>query len=59
MLMSIDDHSRYTTVYFLKSKDEALSRFKYFFNLVENQTGRHAKKLNIFADRGKENVKVI
>ena len=59
VLMFTDDYSRYTTVYFLKSKDEALTKFKEFVTLVENQTGRHVKKLNIFANKEKENVKVI
>ena len=38
----IDDHSRKTWIYFLKSKksEEVLQRFQEFKALVENQTGR-------------------
>ena len=39
ILMFTDDYSRYTIVYFLKSKDETLSKFKEYVYLVENQTG--------------------
>ena len=59
VLMFTDDYSRYTIVYFLKSKEEALPKVKEFVKLVENQTGRHVKKLNIFANKGKKNVEVI
>ena len=40
---SIDDHSRKTWVYFMKSKkfEEFLQRFQEFKALVENQTGRN------------------
>ena len=38
----IDDHSRKTLIYFLRSKKsaEVLQRFQEFKALVENQTGR-------------------
>lgn len=34
----IDDHSRKTWIYFLKTKDEVFGRFKEFKALVENMT---------------------
>jgi hypothetical protein len=34
----IDDCSRKTWIYFLKTKDESFSKFQNFKNLVENQT---------------------
>ena len=39
ILMFTDDYARCTTVYFLKGKDQALSKFKEYANLVEKQTG--------------------
>jgi hypothetical protein len=39
-IIFIDDCSRKTWIYFLKTKDESFSRFQDFKNLVENQTGR-------------------
>ena len=41
----IDDHSRKTCIYFLKTKDEVFDRFKEFKALVENSTGKKIKKL--------------
>jgi transposase InsO family protein len=41
----IDDHSRKTWVYFMKTKDEVFSRFQEFKALVENQTSRKIKTL--------------
>ena len=35
----IDDYSRKTWIYFLKTKDEVFDRFKEFRTLVENQNG--------------------
>ena len=35
----IDDHSKKTWIYFLKTKDEVFDRFKEFKALVENLTG--------------------
>jgi hypothetical protein len=40
-IIFIDDCSRKTWIYFLKTKDESFSRFQDFKNLVENQIGRH------------------
>jgi hypothetical protein len=48
----IDDKSRKTFVYFLKTKDEALARFKEFKALAENQTGKRIKTLR--SDNGGE-----
>jgi hypothetical protein len=42
-IMFIDDCSRKTWIYFLKTKDESFSIFQDFKNLVENQTGRHIR----------------
>ena len=36
----IDDHSRSTWIYFLKTKDEVFDRFREFKALVENMTGK-------------------
>ena len=43
----IDDYSRKTWIYFLKTKefDEVLDRFKEFKALVENQTGKRIRVL--------------
>ena len=41
----IDDYSRKTWVYFLKSKDEVLGKFKEFKSLVENLSERKIKIL--------------
>ena len=43
----IDDHSRKTWIYFLKSKksEEVLQRFQEFKALVKNQTGRKIRVL--------------
>ena len=56
MLTFTDDYSRYTTVYFIKSKSEVLSKFMEYVNSVEKHTGRHITKLNILSE---ENVKVL
>ena len=47
----IDDHSRYTLTYFLKSKDEVLEKFKEFVNYV-NTLGKKVKILR--SDNGGE-----
>ena len=44
-LSFIDDHSRKTWIYFLKTKDEVFCRFKEFKALVENLIG---KKIKVF-----------
>ena len=50
----IDDHSRKTWIYFLRSKksEEVLQRFQEFKALVENQTGRRIQALR--SDNGGE-----
>jgi transposase InsO family protein len=51
-IIFIDDCSRKTWIYFLKTKAESFNRFQDFKNLVENQTGRH---IHVFrTDNGKE-----
>ena len=46
----IDDHSKKTWIYFLKSKksEEVLQRFQEFKALVENQTGRKIRALRSY-----------
>jgi transposase InsO family protein len=41
----IDDHSRKTWIFFLKTKSEVFKRFQEFKALVENQTGKNIKVL--------------
>jgi transposase InsO family protein len=41
----MDDHSRKTHIYFLKTEREVFKRFQEFKALVENQTGRKMKVL--------------
>ena len=48
----IDDYSRYGLVYLISNKSEALSCFKTFMNMVENQLDRRIKALR--TDRGRE-----
>ena len=48
----IDDFSRKTWIYFLKTKGEVFARFKEFKALVENQTGKKIKVLR--SDNGGE-----
>ena len=48
----IDDYSRKTWVYFLKSKDEVFGKFKKFKALVENLSERKIKILR--SDNGEE-----
>jgi transposase InsO family protein len=48
----IDDYSRKTWVYFLKSKDEVLGKFKEFKDLIENLSERKIKILG--SDNGGE-----
>ena len=50
MLTFTDDYSRYTTVYFIKSKSEVLSKFQEYINSVEKHTGHQIMKLNILAE---------
>ena len=53
-LTFIDDFSKRVFVYFIKTKDEVLEKFKIFKALVENQTGLKIKKLR--TDNGREYV---
>jgi hypothetical protein len=48
----IDDYSRRTWIFFMKTKDEVFSRFREFRALVENQTGKKIKVLR--SDNGGE-----
>jgi len=49
ILTLIDDHTRYTHVYFLANKSDAFGKFQVFKNLVEKQTG---KSIKIFRSDG-------
>lgn len=51
-LTFIDDKTRRIFVYFLKSKDEVISKFREFQKLVERQTGKKIKELR--SDNGGE-----
>ena len=48
----IDDSTKYSYVYLLKSKDEAVDKFIIYKNEVENQLGKKIKILR--SDRGGE-----
>ena len=50
----IDDYSRYVTVYFLKTKDEAYEKFVEYVSLVENQLDLTVKKFR--SDGGGEYI---
>ena len=50
----IDNHSRKTWIYFLKTKDEVFDRFIYFKALVENLRGKKIKVLHL--DNGGEYI---
>jgi transposase InsO family protein len=52
ILTFIDDHTRYSRVYLLKSKDQTFESFKQYKALMENKTGRKILKLK--SDRGGE-----
>ena len=51
-VLFIDDHSRKTWIYFLKTKSEVFKRFQEFKALMETQTGRKIKVLRL--DNGGE-----
>ena len=52
MLTFTDDYSRYTTVYFLKNKNEVIVKFKHYVSQVENRSGHN---INTFrTDNGGE-----
>ena len=42
-----DAGSRYVVIYFMKSRDAALDRFKHFAKLLETQVGRRIKVINV------------
>jgi hypothetical protein len=44
-VLFIDDYSRKTWIYFLKTKDQVFDRFQEFRALVEKQTGRKIRVL--------------
>lgn len=52
MLTITDDYSRYTWLYFLKTKAETLSRFKQFRTMMETQSGYKLKAIR--SNRGGE-----
>ena len=52
MLTFTDDFSRYTTVYFLKNKNETLERFKEYVNSIATQHGEQIKVIR--TDNGGE-----
>ena len=51
-VLFIDDYSRMTWIYFLKTKSEVFKRFQEFKALVEKQTGRKIRTLR--SDNGGE-----
>eukprot|EP00253_Pinus_taeda_P016481 PITA_16481 len=51
-VLFIDDHSKRTWIYFLKTKSEVFKRFQEFRALVETQTGQKIKSLR--SDNGGE-----
>ena len=51
-LLFIDDYSRMTAVYFLKSKDEAFDKFQDYKTYIENYHNSKIKRLR--SDNGKE-----
>ena len=52
VMILVDDYSRYTWSYFLKEKNEALSKFIEFRNMVEKELGKKVKCLR--SDNGGE-----
>ena len=51
-ILFTDDFSRKSWIYFLKTKDQALDKFKIFKHMIENQTGYRI--LILCSDRGGE-----
>ena len=47
MFTFIDDFSRYTAAYFIKSKSEVLSKFMEYVNSVEKHTGSHKTEQSV------------
>ena len=56
MVTFTDDYSRYTTVYFIKRKDEVLSKFQEYVTLVENQNGNQGRVKVLRSDNGGEYI---
>ena len=56
MVTFTDDYSRYTTVYFIKRKDEVLSKFQEYVTFVENQSGNRGHVKVLRSDNGGEYV---
>ena len=56
MLTFTDDHTRYSTVYFIKSKSETISKFKEYVHSVEKQFGEKIKTLNTLE---RNDVKIV
>lgn len=54
VLSFIDDYSKYTTVYLIRSKDEVLEKLREFVKLMQNKFHKKPKVLR--SDRGKEYV---
>lgn len=52
ILTFTDDHSRWSEIYFLKSKSEVSSKFLEYKNFIENQTGKRINSLQ--SDNGTE-----
>ena len=48
----IDDYSRRVWIYFMKTKDETLQKFKDWKVMIENQSGKRVKRLR--TDNGLE-----
>ena len=57
MVTFTDDYSRYTTVYFIKRKDEVLpSKFQEFVTFVENQRINRGHVKVLRSDNGDEYI---
>ncbi len=54
MVTFTDDYSRYTTTYFIKRKDEVLSKFQEYVTLVENQSENRGRVKVLRSDNGGE-----
>lgn len=51
-MLLIDDHTRFSWFYLLKSKDEAYSSFMHFKQMVQTQFGKQIKMVQ--SDWGRE-----
>jgi hypothetical protein len=54
MVTFTDDNSRFATVYFIKNKDEVLTKFKEYVSFVENQSGNRGHVKILRSDNGGE-----